>query len=70
MCTNKIFMAGGNSERCLEWGGGRSLTLPVPSRLVPTPDIKGGSAGPPAISKTLGPTNLKFCMVLRQLRAS
>ena len=39
------------------------LTLPVPSLLVPTPDT-GGSEGPPAISKTLAPMNLKLCRVL------
>ena len=43
-----------------------SLTpLPLPSRLVPTPYTKGGgSAGRPAISKTIPPMNLKFCRVL------
>ena len=43
------------------------LTLPVPSLLAPTPYTKGeggGSAGPPAISKTVAPINLKFCRVL------
>ena len=34
------------------------LTLPVPRILVPTPDTKA-----PAISKTLGPMNLKFCRI-------
>ena len=37
---------------------GYLLTLPVPSLLVPTTDTR---AGPPAISKTLGPMSLKFC---------
>ena len=46
----------------------KNLTLPVPSLLVPTPDTKGGgggSTGPPAISETLGPMNLKFCRILK-----
>ena len=41
-----------------------SLTLPVPSLLVPTPYTKGGSSRPPAISNTVAPMNLKFCRVL------
>ena len=43
------------------------LTLPVPSLLVPKPDTKGGwggSAGPPAILKTVALMNMKFHMVL------
>ena len=42
--------------------GSSLLTLPVPSRLVLP---KGrGSAGLPAISKTVAPMNIKFFMVL------
>ena len=44
-----------------------SLTLPLASLLVPTPFTGGGgggSAGPPTISKTVAPMNLKFCGVL------
>ena len=45
-----------------------TLTLPVPSLLVPTPDTKGGgSAKHPAISKTLGSMNLKFCRVFNPI---
>ena len=41
-------------------------TFPLPSLLVPTPFTKGGggSARPPAISKTVVPMNMKFCRVL------
>ena len=39
-------------------------TFPVPSLLVPTPDTKGGQPDPPAISRTVVPMNMKFCMVL------
>ena len=46
----------------------RNLTLPVPSLLVPTPYNKGeeggGAAGPPVISTTVAPMNLKFCRAL------
>ena len=47
-----------------QWKSG--LTLPVPSLLVPTPYTKGGggSAGPPAIPKTLASMNLKFYRIL------
>ena len=41
------------------------FTLPLPSLLVCTPFTKGGGvAGPPDISKTVAPINLKFCTVL------
>ena len=41
------------------------ITLPVPSLLVPTPDTGGGVGRTLlAISKTLGPMNLKFCRIL------
>ena len=44
------------------------VALPVPSRLVPTHDTKGGGGGGrpdiAAISKTLSPMNLKFCTIL------
>ena len=45
------------------------LTLTVPSLLVPALDTKGRGGGRgvsqtlPAISKTLGPMNLKFCRI-------
>ena len=50
----------------LKESGDFSLTLPLPSLLVPTPFTKGGGgrADPPAISKTVAPMNLKFCRVL------
>ena len=44
------------------------LTLPLPSLLVPTPFTNwgggGGRAESPAISKTVAPMNVNFCMVL------
>ena len=42
------------------------LTLPLPSLLISTPYTNrgGGSAGPPAILKTIAPMNVKFCRVL------
>ena len=44
----------------------KSITLTLPSLLVPTPFTKGGGgrADPPAISKTVAPMNVKFCSVL------
>ena len=49
--------------RVKKFYGDCPLTLPVPSLLVPTPDTRGVGRSPPAISKTLGPMNLKFCRV-------
>ena len=45
----------------------KTLTLPLPSLLVPPPYTKRGRPeSPPAISKTVAPMNVKFCRVLEK----